>query len=388
MFGKILKLAIHYLKYNKLMTVILTVCITISIFIPMFTIRISDLANQVLTERAKQTPLIIGRKGGALQLVLNTLYFKADTPDILDKKVLDDVIAKNPGIVIPIYNKFTAKDYHVIGTSLEYFTMRNLSIMSGSSMQMLGDVVLGYNVAKKLGLGPGDAIVSDTGSLYNISSMYPLKMAIVGVLHKSNSPDDNVIFTDIKTTWVMKGIGHGHKDMRKADPNEIMKTDKTNIVANASLYEYVEITPDNIDSFHFHGNANEFPLTGIIVLPENDKKKTILQANINLSETLQAVYPDRVITGLMELVFNIRKILSSYFFLVFLSTFLFLFLIIVLSLEIRKKERYIMQMIGSSRYTIFFLLFTQIIIIVGASLFISLALSEALINVVKYLQFI
>ena len=53
---KIFKLAFNYLKYNKLMSAILIVCITISIFIPMFTVKISNVADEVLSSRAAQTP--------------------------------------------------------------------------------------------------------------------------------------------------------------------------------------------------------------------------------------------------------------------------------------------------------------------------------------------
>lgn len=388
MIKKIFKLAINYLKYNRLMSIILVVCITISIFIPMFTVRISNLANEILSRRAMETPLVIGRKGGSLQLVLNTLYFKADTPDIMQYSVYEDIAGKNAGRVIPLYNKYTARGYPVIGTTLEYFGLRSLAVRSGSSMQVLGDAVLGFNVSRKLGLGAGDSIITDTGSLYNISSMYPLQMSIVGVLEKSNSPDDNVIFTGIKTTWVIDGIGHGHKDLKKAEDIDILSRDRDNIVGSPSVYEYTRITPENIDSFHFHGDPGRFPLTGIIVIPETARKKTILQANINLSETLQAVTPEGIIGNLMKLVFNVQKILSSYFFLVFLSTVLFLALIITLSLQIRKSERHIMQMIGSSKYTIFFILFTQMFTIVLISFGMSVVAVNVLVAFVKYLQFI
>ncbi len=370
------------------MSIILVVCITISIFIPMFTVRISNLANEILSRRAMETPLVIGRKGGSLQLVLNTLYFKADTPDIMQYSVYEDIAGKNAGRVIPLYNKYTARGYPVIGTTLEYFGLRSLAVRSGSSMQVLGDAVLGFNVSRKLGLGAGDSIITDTGSLYNISSMYPLQMSIVGVLEKSNSPDDNVIFTGIKTTWVIDGIGHGHKDLKKAEDIDILSRDRDNIVGSPSVYEYTRITPENIDSFHFHGDPGRFPLTGIIVIPETARKKTILQANINLSETLQAVTPEGIIGNLMKLVFNVQKILSSYFFLVFLSTVLFLALIITLSLQIRKSERHIMQMIGSSKYTIFFILFTQMFTIVLISFGMSVVAVNVLVAFVKYLQFI
>lgn len=385
---KIIKLSTSYLRYNKWMSITLIICITISIFIPFFTFRISSLANEILSGRAAETPIVIGRKGGHLNLVLNTLYFKTDTPDMLDYEVYTRVLKDKPGKVIPIYNKHKARNYPVIGTTLAYFDLRELAIRDGNYMQILGDAVLGYNTAKRLGLSVGQTIISDTGSLYNISSIYPLKMTITGILEKRNSPDDNVIFTDLKTCWIMDGIGHGHKDLRTSDDSEIYSKTSTNIAGNPSVYEYTKITSDNIKSFHFHGNKDKFPLTALIVVPDNEKKQTILKANINLSDTLQAIMPAKITGDLLKLIFNIRKILSSYFGLVIISTVCFLVLMISLSLQIRSPERHIMQMIGSSRYTIFFILFMQITTIVFISTIISVLSTHLVIAVIKQMQFI
>ena len=385
---KIFKLALSYLKYNRLMSCVIIVCITISIFLPLFTIRISNLARAILTERAQQTPLVVGRKGSPLQLVLNTLYFKSDTPDVLKFSVYTDIARKKAGVVVPVYNRHTARNYPIIGTTLQYFKVRGLEIHSGATLQLLGDALLGYNAAKNLKLKQGDILISDTKSLYNISSMYPLQMNITGVLEKSNSPDDNVVFVDFKTAWVMDGICHGHKDLRKAEALDVLAREKDNVVGSPSVYEFTKITPENIDSFHFHGDESEFPLTGIIVIPETEKKGTILKANLNLTETLQAVAPGSVIGQLIDLVFNIRKIMSAYFLLVFISTALFLFLIVVLSLQIRKNERQIMQIVGGGRNTIFILLFTQLFTIVVISFVVSMVLVNLLVLIIKHLQFI
>ena len=43
------------------------------------------------------------------------------------------------------------------------------------------------------------------------------KTVVVGVLPPTNTPDDDGIFVDIKTAWVIQGIGHGHEDVVTAD---------------------------------------------------------------------------------------------------------------------------------------------------------------------------
>ena len=59
---------------------------------------------------------------------------------------------------------------------------------------------------------------------------------------------------------MIEGLGHGHQDL--ADPEAasgVLRTEGDRIIANASVVQYNEITADNIDSFHFHGDLSAFP---------------------------------------------------------------------------------------------------------------------------------
>ena len=49
----------------------------------------------------------------------------------------------------------------------------------------------------------------------------------------------------------------------------VLSREDGNVVANASVVQYNEITAENIDSFHFHGDLGAFPLTAILVLPRD-----------------------------------------------------------------------------------------------------------------------
>ncbi|NIV56792.1 MAG: hypothetical protein GWN48_15145, partial [Actinobacteria bacterium] len=50
-----------------------------------------------------------------------------------------------------------------------------------------------------------------------------------------------------------------------------------NIVANASVLSYTEITPDNIDSFHFHGDPSGFPVDAVVAVPRDRKSGVVLR---------------------------------------------------------------------------------------------------------------
>src|SRR5690606_26661319 len=101
-------------------------------------------------------------------------------------------------------------------TSLDYFEFRTLRQREGTLPLMLGDCVVGAEVAQALGLHPGDALVSDPENVFNLAGAYPLKMHVAGVLEPRATDDDRAVFVDIKTAWVIAGLGHGHQDMTQA----------------------------------------------------------------------------------------------------------------------------------------------------------------------------
>jgi len=190
-------------------------------------------------------------------------------------------------------------------------------------------------------------------------------MKIVGVLERSHTPDDLAVFTDVRTTWVIEGMGHGHQDVSQVtDETLIMQRTESGVVASPKLFQYNEITPDNIDSFHFHGDAREYPLTAVIVIPDDTKSSTILRGRyLEEAKLNQIVLPEKVIDGLLQNIFRIKNVLDAVIVLVGSATLLALVLVFALSLRLRQRELQTIFKLGCSRATIAYLLAAEIFII-------------------------
>ena len=103
-------------------------------------------------------------------------------------------------------------------------------------------------------------------------------MRVVGVLAPTNSADDLAVFVDVKTAWVVQGLVHGHQDLSEVtDPTLVMDRSDGKVTATAKLAQYTQITPQNIDSFHFHGDPADYPITAVIALPRDQKAGAILR---------------------------------------------------------------------------------------------------------------
>ena len=377
-----LYLAWQYLRFNKARTLILVGCITIIAALPMALEILLNESERQLALRAESSPLLVGAKGSALDLVMNSLYFGDEVPETITMAAAEQVSDTGLAAPIPLYVRFKARGFPIVGTTLDYFYFRGLQLEEGNMFIMLGQCVIGAEVAIKLDLKAGDFIVSSPETLFDIAGVYPLKMKIAGVLAPNHSADDLAVFVDIRTAWVIKGLGHGHKDVTKTtDSSVILKKVEGNVTANAKLIQYTEITEENIDSFHLHGDPVYFPITAVLVLPHDDKAGTILQGRYLGKETpYQIVRPKEVIDTLMANIFKIRNVLDAIIMLVGTATLLALILVFSLSLRLREREIDVIFKLGCSRATIAKLLGAEIFIIAV----ISLAVCGGLVSFLLY----
>jgi putative ABC transport system permease protein len=341
------------------------IAITLITSLPIVLQKLVDESDKQLTARALSTPLLVGIKGSSLDIVMNTLYFQSEQPETMTMAESYRIDASNLADAIPVYSRFKARDYPVIGTTLEYFEFRNLSSVKGKLFGLLGDCVLGYEVAEKLGLQPGDSLVSSPENPFDLAGIYPLKMKVTGILNISHTPDDKAVFVDLKTAWVIKGLGHGHQNLAEADdPRVLLGKEKNRYTANAKLYHYTEITEDNIGSFHFHGDKSNFPITAVIAVPHDQKSGVLLMGRyLAKDKTHQIVKPTKVINELIGTIFQIKHVLDAVLIVVGFATVLTLVLVIMLSLRLRQREVETMFKLGCSRRKIAGLLSSEISII-------------------------
>ena len=369
-------LAFRFIAFHKVRSLVLVFSLALIIFLPNGLRRLITESEIQLLSRANSTPMIIGAKGNATDLAINTMYFQQEKTDnlrIRDMKTINDL---SFGYAIPISNLFSARNFPIIGTDTDYFDFRNLELESGNWMGFIGECVVGSTVADELNIGVGDSIVSSPQNFFDIAGVYPLKMKITGVLSTSNTPDDKAVFVDVKTTWVIMGLGHGHEDLAENyDPTIVLERDSNQVKAGAKLKMYNTIDGSNMDSFHFHGDMEDYPISAIIFVPDDHKSETLLRGRFASGTfDMQSIDPVDVVNNLLQSIFRIKEIFNTVFILVGIATLMILGLMVALSLRLRKDEIYTMFTIGSSRLKVFEILTFELVILISASSLLSLLL--------------
>ena len=185
-----LYIAWRYVTWNRGKTLVLVTSITLIAFLPMTLQVLLNESEQQLHSCAVDTPLLLGARGSALDLVMNSLYFDDEMPQEISMQAVRQVEATGLGFPIPLYVRFQARGFPIVGTTLDYFDFRELQVAEGRMLAVLGESVIGADVAERLGVGAGDDLVSSPENLFDIAGIYPLKMKVTGVLARSHSPDD------------------------------------------------------------------------------------------------------------------------------------------------------------------------------------------------------
>ena len=371
----------------------LIACLTLTCSLPLGMELFSRHVETRLTSRAAATPLIIGAAGSRFDLALHALYFRGQPPRESTMREVQRVSESGFAEVIPLLARFKAQGFPIVGTTTEYLSFRRAHLADGEQWERWGDCLLGVSVASRLKLGPGDSVTSEPENVFDLDGSFPLRMRVTGVLARSDSPDDDAIFVDIHTAWIIAGIGHGHAPARQVKDdggsrNESSLAEGSTPAHDASLIAYTEIDKTNVASFHFHGERKQFPVTAIIAIPHDEEAETLLMGRyLTDDDPSQVLQPEDVVNELLDFVVQIRRVLLIAFAAMASVTTALFSLLIVLTVKLRQREFQTMFRLGGSRFLIVKLVTAELCILLFWSGLLTLAVMICLVSMLPRITF-
>ncbi|MFN3615914.1 MAG: ABC transporter permease [Rubrimonas sp.] len=347
-----LRLALAHCRAHWGRTLALAAAIALIAFVPLAARLALSAAERQLTARAEATPLVVGARGAALDLVLNGLYFTDARPPMTRMAAAEAIWASGLADAYPLHVRFRVGQNPVVGATLDYFDFRGLRLAQGRGLAILGEAVLGAGAAQALAAGPGDAITTAPESLFDLGGVYPLRLRVVGVLAPTGGPDDAAVFVDIATAWVIAGVGHGH-DPVAADPA-------------GAVEAFVEITEDNIDSFHFHGDPAGFPVSLVIAAPRDARSAAILRGRyLDPASADQIFAPADSVAALLDRVFRVGRVLDAASAAMAAAAALAIAVAMRLAIRLRAPEFAALERMGAPRSTVLKLILAENVIVLS-----------------------
>lgn len=281
--------------WGRALTIALALALTLSI--PFSLNQVGERLERRLLERAHHSPLVLGTPGSRFDLTLRSLYFKGAKLKPLTWQDLKSVYRIGGVEATPLHLRYRARGMPLVGTSLEYYELRQIQIQHGHLPQRLGEVVLSQRLAQKLKVQTGDFLSSDQKDLYNLASTYPIELEVVGIFFNQNSPDDEAIFTEIKTCWVIEGKGHGHQERQGQQGAELVMAQK--------------LTGTNAQTIHFHGDMNTYPISSLLIFPKDERSHSLFKARAQHQTHWHITTPKTVIHELLKIIFKIKDLLNA-----------------------------------------------------------------------------
>lgn len=201
---------INFLTYKSLnnrkftsFLCVLSIALSVTLFLGIERIRIG--AREGFTNTISKTDLIVGAKGGPLQLLLYTVFHIGNAVNNIRWSTYEDI--KNNRLVewsIPISLGDSYKGYRVVATDENFFLHyqfrgeKKVEFAEGAIPRETFDVVLGSEVAKKFGLKNGDPIVLSHGiQSESILSHDNTPFHITGILKSTQTPIDTAVFINL-----------------------------------------------------------------------------------------------------------------------------------------------------------------------------------------------
>ncbi|MBX9790942.1 MAG: ABC transporter permease [Pirellulales bacterium] len=247
--------------------------------------------------------MIVGPKGGKLQLVLNTVYHLSQPIENLPwsyykkfktpgKENFGDYVAT----AIPFCLGDNYEGYRVVGTTREMFTKleytagRKYEFAAGRNFLQTGffEAVIGATVARQTGLKLGDSFMPTHGVSENEDGhVHEDKFKVVGILKPTGTPNDRALFINIEGFFLLEGHAKG-----PGVPH-----------AEGEAAAHAEHHDEHGDHHHHHHEPlpeDQREVTSILVVVKNDLYAAGLAQKINEGLEAQSVAPTREIQLLME----------------------------------------------------------------------------------------
>jgi putative ABC transport system permease protein len=354
---------------NRKGSVLLTImAMSVSIFVLLGVEHIRSQSKQSFNSTVSGVDLIVGARTGSLNLLLYSVFRLGSPTNNIDWETYKNISGDSKvAWSIPISLGDSHKGFRVMGTTTDYFKYfsygkkRQLTFSQGKPFENIFDVVLGSQVAKKLGYQLGDKIVLAHGlgkTSFSLHSNSPFEVA--GILSATGTPIDQTVHVSLQ------GLEAVHTDLQK-----VIKTHGSALATQ----HLSELQPKSITAFML-GLTSRMATFGVQRNINNYRKDplTAILPGVALAELWQMI-------GLLE---NTLRLISG---LILISALLGLSAMMLASIKEREREIHLLRVIGAPAFFLFLLIQLEALLIsfmsmlIGtASLYFSLLMARDLLS--------
>jgi len=326
----LLSLVVSYLKAKPLNTLLNIVLLSLGIAVITVLLLFSHQLNEKIADNTKGIDLVVGAKGSPLQIILCNI-FHIDFPTGNIKLYEADRLAKHRLVksAIPLALGDSYQNFRIVGTNHQYTELYKAELASGDWWKQDMEVVVGATAAQLLKLKEGDPFESSHGLTKEGSVHNTHPFVVKGILKKSGSVMDNLIFTNISSIWSV------HEEHRE-------ETHGSDSIINPSAL---------VPSVEANDSIKE--ITSLLIKYRNPIAALQLPRFINGQTSMQAASPSFEAARLFSILgVGVEAMTGFAYVLIFISA-LSIFIALYNSLKERQYDLAIMRSMGAGKSKLF-----------------------------------
>ena len=234
-----LKFALKNMLVRRARMVLVTLSIVLSASVALLAFNISRQVNEGIISTAGYYDMIIGPAGSSTQLAMNTMFFTDEPLGTISYEYVEELKASGlTNTVVPFTMGDSYNGAKIVGTSPDYLEGKKLK--SGAMFDGAFEAVVGSAVAERYGLELGDSMITSHGLTGTGHAHEGNPLTVVGILAKTGTAYDNVIFTACETVWAVHN--HGAEEAHAATEHEHHSGDVCAIlVKSKSFNDYFKL---------------------------------------------------------------------------------------------------------------------------------------------------
>jgi len=236
----LIKIAWRSLEQRRLSSMLTGLSIALGVALVVAVLVIYSVVENSFERSANGYNIIVGAKGGKLQLVLNTVFHLSqpieNIPWSYYKEFTDGKFSSVVELAVPCCMGDNYQGYRVVGTTpdlfdkIEYAPGEPYTFSDGRNFDPdhFFEAVIGNMVARKTGLKVGDEFQPTHGVTTEEDQGHKHDaFQIVGVLAPTGTPNDRALFVNIEGFYLLDdhskeghGDEHEHQDDARAEGHE------------------------------------------------------------------------------------------------------------------------------------------------------------------------
>jgi putative ABC transport system permease protein len=339
----LIRLAIRSLLNRWVTASLTTTAIALSVGLLLGVEKVRTGAQSSFSNTISGTDLIVGARGGAVQLLLYSVFRIGDATSNISWESYQDMRAwREVDWAVPISLGDSHRGFRVVGTTGDYFKhyrfgrRQSLAFEAGQPFAALFEAAIGADVAEELGYSVGDKIILAHGvGAFEFTKHDNKPFTISGILAKTGTPVDRSVHVSLEA---IEAIHVGWEDGRPP---------RADLTVSTKVEDMRELQPTTV--------------TAVMLGLKSRMAVFSVQRRINTysEEALLAILPGVALQQLWDAIGGLETALLAISILVVGTGFLGMTAVSLSGLNERRREMAILRSVGARPVHVFLLLVVE-----------------------------